>query len=206
MAEPVTYRIERLTPRHSEDYLRFFDHERGPAFADNPEWAKCYCHYYEVPVAISWPTLDGHANRAAMDARIASGEMEGFLAYAGEEVVGWVNAQPYHKLQHACARLRIVAPALPVSPHDAAAIVCFVTAPDWRRRGVARALLDGALENFTARGFGVVDAFPWNVGPGDTAATDHYHGSPALFAAAGFLEIARHETLTVVRRTLRFQT
>jgi GNAT superfamily N-acetyltransferase len=205
MAEPPTYRIERLTPARGNDYLRFFDHERGPAFADNPEWAKCYCHYYEVPVAISWPTLGGHANRAAMDARIASGEMEGFLAYSGEEVVGWVNAQPYHKLQHACARLRIAAPALPVSAHEAAAIVCFVTAPDWRRRGVARALLDGALENFTARGIYVVDAFPWNVGPGDTAATDHYHGSPALFAAAGFIEIARHETLTVVRRTLWLQ-
>jgi GNAT superfamily N-acetyltransferase len=205
MAEPPTYRIERLTPARGNDYLRFFDHERGPAFADNPEWAKCYCHYYEVPVAISWPTLDGHANRAAMDVRIASGEMDGFLAYAGDEVVGWVNAQPYHKLRHACARLRIAAPALPVSPHAAAAIVCFVTAPDWRRRGVARALLDGALENFTARGICVVDAFPWKVAAGDTAATDHYHGSPALFAAAGFVEIARHEKLTVVRRTLRLQ-
>jgi GNAT superfamily N-acetyltransferase len=205
MADPATYRIERLTPARGQDFLRFFDHERGAAFADNPEWAKCYCHYYEVPAAISWPTLDGHANRAAMDARIASGEMDGFLAYAGDEVVGWVNAQPYHKLQHACARLRIAAPTLPVPPHEAAAIVCFVTAPDWRRRGVARALLNGALANFAARGISVVDAFPWNVGAKDTAATDHYHGSPALFAAAGFIEIARHEKLTVVRRALRLQ-
>ena len=206
MAEPETYRIERLTPARGNDYLRFFDHERGPAFADNPEWAKCYCHFYEVPVAISWSTLDDHANRAAMDARIASGEMEGFLAYSGDEVVGWVNAQPYHKLQHACARLRIATPTLPVPRHEAAAIVCFVTAPDWRRRGVARALLDGALENFAARGIFVVDAFPWNVGAGGTAATDHYHGSPALFAAAGFIEIARHETLTVVRRAPGLRT
>ena len=205
MADPATYRIERLTPARGQDFLRFFDHERGAAFADNPEWAKCYCHYYEVPVAISWPTLDGHANGAAMAARIASGEMDGFLAYAGEEVVGWVNAQPCHKLQHACARLRIAAPTLPVPPHEAAAIVCFVTAPGWRRRGVARALLDGALDNFVARGICVVDAFPWNVGPDDTSATDHYHGSPALFAAAGFIAIARHETLTVVRRVLRTQ-
>jgi len=203
MAAATTYRIERLTPERGNDYLRFFDHERGPAFADNPEWAKCYCHYYEVPVAIAWPTLDGCANRAAMDARIASGEMEGFLAYSDDEVVGWVNAQPYHKLQHACARLHIGAPALPVPAHEAAAIVCFVTAQQWRRRGVARALLAGALENFTARGIHLVDAFPWNVGPEDTSATDHYHGSPAMFAAAGFIEIAWHENVTVVRKSLR---
>lgn len=202
MPEADTYRIERLTPQLGDDYLRFFDHESGSAFADNPEWAKCYCHYYEVPVAIVWPSLDGAANRAAMTARIASGEMDGFLAYAGDEVAGWVNAQPYHKLQHACARLKINAPPLPVPPHDAAAIVCFVTAPQWRRRGVARALLDGALANFIARGIALVDAFPWNVGPDDTAATDHYHGSPAMFAAAGFVVIAKHEDVTVVRRML----
>jgi ribosomal protein S18 acetylase RimI-like enzyme len=202
MVEPTSYRILRLTPALGHDFLSFFDHENGPAFADNPEWAKCYCHYYEVPVMISWPAFDGSANRAAMDARIASGEMDGFLAYAGDEVVGWVNAQPYHKLRHACARLRIAAPPLPVPPHEAAAIVCFVTAPGWRRRGVARALLDGALANLAARGITVVDAFPWNVGPEDTDATDHYHGSPAMFAAAGFMEIARHENVTVVRRAL----
>ena len=44
--------IERLTPARRDDFLRFFDHEHGPAFADNPEWAKCYCHFYEVPKAI----------------------------------------------------------------------------------------------------------------------------------------------------------
>lgn len=203
MTGPAAFRIARLTPALGDDYLRFFDHERGPAFADNAEWAKCYCHFYEVPMTISWPALDGHTNRAAMEARIATGEMDGFMAYAGGEVVGWVNAQPYHKLRHACARLRIPAPGLPVPPHEAAAIVCFVTAPKWRRQGVARALLDGALESFAARGVALVDAFPWNTGPEDTAATDHYHGSPAMFAAAGFVEIARHENVTVVRRALR---
>ena len=196
------YRIERLTPARRDDYLRFFDHEQGPAFADNPDWAKCYCHFYEVPVAIAWGSLDGAANRRAMDARIACGEMEGFLAYANDDVVGWMNAQPRHKLQHACARLKIPPPALPVPPHEAAAIVCFVVAPQWRRRGVARALLDLALTDFAARGIRIVDAFPWNTGPDDTSPTDHYNGSPALFAAAGFTPLAEYENVTLVRRVL----
>ena len=49
-----------------------------------------------------------------MRARIETAEMEGFLAYDGDEVVGWMNAQPYHKLRFACARMRIPDPALPV--------------------------------------------------------------------------------------------
>jgi len=127
-------RIERLTPEHGADYLRFFDHEHGPAFADNPEWATCYCHYYEVPPALRWADFDGPANRLAMTARIKTGEMEGYLAYDGDEVVGWMNAQPYDRLRHACERMRIAQPALPVAAHDAAAIVCFVISPQRRRQ------------------------------------------------------------------------
>jgi ribosomal protein S18 acetylase RimI-like enzyme len=196
-------RIERLAPARRDDYLRFFDHERGPAFADNPEWATCYCHYYQVPTALKWGDFDGPMNRRAMAARIDTGEMEGFLAYDRDEVVGWMNAQPYHKLRHACARMRIAPPPLSVPEHDAAAIVCFVVAPGHRRQGVSRALLAAGLANFAARGIALVDAFPWNVGPDDTKATDFYHGSLSMFLAAGFAPIATHENVTVVRKTLR---
>ncbi|MBK9115496.1 MAG: GNAT family N-acetyltransferase [Betaproteobacteria bacterium] len=203
MAGSGSVRVERLTPARQDDYLRFFDHERGPAFADNPEWATCYCHFYEVPPALDWKGFDGPMNRAAMAARIATGEMEGYLAYDGGEVVGWMNAQPYPKLRHACARLRIPSPPLPVPPHEAAAIVCFVVAPTRRRQGIARALLAAGAANLAARGLALVDAFPWNTEPGDTSAADHYHGSLPMFTQAGFVPIAAHENVTVVRKTLR---
>jgi ribosomal protein S18 acetylase RimI-like enzyme len=203
MAAAGSWRIETLTPARGADYLRFFDHERGPAFADNREWATCYCHYYEVPPALKWGEFDGSANRTAMAARIASGEMEGFLAYEGDDVVGWRNAQPDHKLLHACARLRSAPSPLPVAPHVAAAIVCFVTAPARRRQGIARALLAAAIASFTARGLASIVAFPWNTGPHDAKATDHYHGTLSMFIAAGFEAIATHESLTVVRKSLR---
>ena len=203
MTAPTPWRIERLTPRRRDPYLAFFDHERGPAFADNPEWAKCYCHFYEVPVALTWSDFDGAANRLAMDARIASGEMEGYLALSGDEVVGWMNAQPYSKLRHACARMRIAAPPLPVAPHDAAAIVCFVISPARRRQGIARALLAAGLVDLAARGMALVDAFPWNTAPDSTAATDHYHGTLSMFTKVGFAPLARHDDLTVVRKLLR---
>src|SRR2546421_11842950 len=101
--------VKPLVPALSADFLRFFDHERGSAFSDNPEWAKCYCHFYEVPTAIPWESLSAEQNRVAMRSRIEVGEMEGFLAYDGEQVVGWLNAQPSHKLPSCFDRMRITA-------------------------------------------------------------------------------------------------
>ncbi len=197
--DPAPIRIERLAPARRDDFLRFFDHEHGPAFADNPQWSRCYCHYYQVPKVLDWSGFTAAQNRTAMAARIEVGEQEGFLAYAGDEVIGWLNAQPWHKLPHACARLGVAPPALEVPAFQAAAILCFVIAPAWRRRGVARALLDGALASFAARGIRSVDAFPFKAGD-STAPQHHYHGPAALFVAAGFEVLSETDELTVMRR------
>ena len=193
------YRIERLTPARGDDFLRFFDHEHGPAFADNPDWAKCYCHFYHVPKAIDWKSLDGNANRTAMAARIGVAEMDGFLAYSNDEVVGWLNAQPRTKLPHCFARMGIREPRQEAAAASAAVIVCFVIAPEWRRRGVAQALLAGALASFEARGIRTVDAFPFK-SEDSSKATDHYHGPMPLFQAAGFEVLVEHPDLTVMRK------
>jgi ribosomal protein S18 acetylase RimI-like enzyme len=193
--------ITPLRPEQSGDFLRFFDHERGVAFADNPQWAKCYCHYYQVPKSIRWASLSAPQNRTAMQARIEVGEMEGFLAYDGGEVVGWVNAQPRHKLPHCFARLGISPTPLACAPFEAAAIVCFVIVPTQRRRGIARALLRGAIESLAARGFKLVDAFPFKSGDSERAA-DHYHGPLPIFLDAGFSVLSEHKDLTVVRKLL----
>ena len=121
-------RVQRLTPARREDFLRFFDHERGAAFSDNPEWARCYCNFHEVPKGLPWDDFTAEQNRTAMAARIDVGEMEGFLAYAGDEVVGWLNAQPRHKLPHCWRRLGVEARKADVPDAFAALIVCFVVA------------------------------------------------------------------------------
>jgi ribosomal protein S18 acetylase RimI-like enzyme len=193
--------IKPLCPALADDFLRFFDHEQGRAFADNPDWAKCYCHYYEVPRVIDWGSLTAVDNGIAMRARIEVGEMEGFLAYDGVEVVGWMNAQPRHKLPHCFERMGAAPPPLPCAPHDAAVIVCFVIAPARRRSGVARSLVRDGLVSLAARGIRLVDAFPFKAGASELAA-DHYHGPLSLFLAEGFSILREDDKLTVVRKVL----
>src|SRR5690348_15922800 len=85
--------IKRLTPALADDFFAFFE---GPAFADNPKWAGCYCRFCHIDHAAGapWDDQAGVENRADVAARIAEGRMGGYLAYAGGEVVGWANAGP----------------------------------------------------------------------------------------------------------------
>jgi GNAT superfamily N-acetyltransferase len=196
-----TFFVKPLTPALGADFLRFLDHEQVVAFADNPEWAKCYCHFYNVPRAIDWPSLSASQNRTAMQARIEVAATEGFLAYDGADVVGWLNAQPRHVLPHCFDRMRIEPTPMPCEAFEAAVIVCFVVAPQMRRQGISRALLTAALAAFESRGIKVVDAFPFKSGASNLAA-DHYHGSLSLFLDQGFSVLREDESLTVVRKML----
>jgi ribosomal protein S18 acetylase RimI-like enzyme len=202
---PIT--IRALSPALADDFLEFFDHQRGPAFADNPEWANCYCQFYHTPQTVDWAARSGDDNRAAMAGRMAAAEMEGFLAYAGgaddrgAAVVGWLNAQPRNKLPHCFGRMRLVPTLLEVPDFKAAQIVCFVIHPQWRRRGVARALLDAACASLARRGIEMIEAYPFKAGASEAPA-DHYHGPLPLFIEAGFGIVREEPTMTVMRKAL----
>src|SRR5262249_43476127 len=133
----VDVHVRPLRPDAVDDFLAFFDHERGPAFSDNHEWAKCYCQFYHTPTSLDWNGRPGDVNRVAMRERIATGEMEGFLAYDGDgpdaAVVGWLNAQPRSKLPHCFARMRLEPTPIDVPDYRVAQIICFVIHPQWRR-------------------------------------------------------------------------
>lgn len=194
--------IRPLTPELAGDFLAFFDHERGPAFADNPEWAKCYCQFYHTPKPVDWNARPGDLNRAAMSERIATGEMEGFLAYDEEgQLVGWLNIHPRNKAPHCFARMRLEPTPIEVPDFRVAQILCFVIHPHFRRRGIARALLDAACEASARRGIALIEAYPFksddSVDPGD-----HYHGSLSMYLAAGFEVFADAPQTTIVRKTL----
>ena len=183
--------IKPLTPDLAADYFAFFDR---PAFADNPQWAGCYCRCYHVdPARETRDDTDAEGNRADVARRIAEGHMAGYLAYAGAEVVGWLNAGPSRYY-----------PAANVGGPDPDAermahIVCFVVAPAWRGKGVARTLLEAALADAKARGLALVQAAPRLAAEGGAA---NYHGPLSMFEKAGFTRHRAEGRTLFVRRAL----
>lgn len=168
--------IYALCPSRLGDYLNFFDNR---AFCDNPDWAGCYCvfnHYNKTDE--EWMQRTGEDNRADAIRMIQGGALNGYLAYSGDTVVGWCNAGR----KASFARFA----SLKTPSEDGSlvcAITCFVIDPDYRRRGIARALLSYACRDLAAKGFDIIEAYP--VLNEDTCAA-HYHGHPAMFTAAGF--------------------
>ena len=182
--------IAALTPQRIADYLDFFDHR---AFADNPKWSTCYCHFPHADhAAAAWNTRSGAENRAASCRLISAGTMTGWLAYANGAAIGWCNAGARRHIEGLFDEPEPLADRI-------GAISCFVIAPMFRGQGVARRLLAAACSGLAERGFEWAEAYPR---VGTDSVTENHYGPLSMYIAAGFETIApeRDGGVTVRKR------
>jgi GNAT superfamily N-acetyltransferase len=143
------------------------------AFETNPNWAGCYCQFYlDTDADIEGAEVTAERNRQKACDRIASGIMRGYLAFDGDEVVGWVAANKANNFAQ-----------LPPTSEETARILCFIVEPNHQGKGVATALLDFAIEDLTTQGFTTVEAAPL---ASDEFASWAYRGKLSTFLKAGF--------------------
>ena len=166
--------IKPLTAASLSDWLQFFDHD---AFTDHPEWAFCYCRSLHADTSTrKWEEHTADENRRAVIPLIQQGGLQGLLAYGDGKVVGWCHAAP-----------TALIPALHDEPgacdEGVGNVVCFVVSPTWRRRGVARLLLDGACNTLRQQGLKVAQAYPSR--QADTPGALHF-GPLRMYLEAGF--------------------
>lgn len=171
-------------------------------FGTRGDPSTCWCQFFKVDAA-AWKAKD-HASafeRALCEqvdrARelAASGERTtgpGVIAYLGSDSEGW---QPvgWAAVEARTAYPRILAGRMmPGSAEaDAAdnrvwAVSCFVVRVGFRRRGVAAALLAGAVDEARRGGARVVEAYPVDTKGEKVSSADLYHGPLSAFTAAGF--------------------
>ncbi|MBK1812154.1 GNAT family N-acetyltransferase [Clostridium sp. YIM B02505] len=153
--------IRKLVPELAEDYVRFFD---TTPHDDNVDEHKCYC--------VCWcnDDFDGKDFSTAEKRRkyalqyVRENNIQGYLAYSCDKVVGWCNANTKSDCLK-CASWRRFMDYVPLEESNTGikvkSIFCFVIAPEMKRKGIATLLLEHVCKDAVQDDFDFVEAYPY---------------------------------------------
>jgi ribosomal protein S18 acetylase RimI-like enzyme len=196
-ASDAPFRIEPLTST-SWDALAELFREGG-----DPRW--CWCQYWRLRSkdfsAAKVPQL-----RDRLLEQATSAQPPGLVAFDGDRAVGWVSLGPRSDFERV-ERSRVIPR---VDDRPVWSIVCFAVSASARGQGVARALLEGAIDHARERGAEALEAYPIAIDEGEPIHPEAaFTGTLPMFERAGFRVVAdrasdpssRHQRV-VVRKDL----
>ncbi len=150
----------------------------------------CWCQSWRGSAAargFSGPA----ANRDALEAQVLEAQVgdeafaPGLIAYIDGQPVGWCGLGP----RAAMPRL-VNSRTIPVADDRPVwSIGCFVVRPGHRRRGVARALLLGAIAYARANGAPGIESYPIDPAGARVSTSFGFVGFTSMFEAAGFRRV-----------------
>jgi GNAT superfamily N-acetyltransferase len=132
---------------------------------------------------------------------VREGNAHAALVFDGDVAVGWCQYGSPEELPRIYHRKEYEA-GLSGQPPDYR-ITCFFIDKDYRRKGVAAAALEGALDLIARSGGGVVEGYPHDTQGKKVSASFLYNATRGLFEQAGFsYERPKGKTNCVMRRTV----
>ena len=160
-------RVEPVTKDTWADFEALFTARGAPHY--------CWCGVYRFSKA---QLMSAEEKRAATRRQVEDGVPIGVLAYDGDLPIGWCSVAPREtllKLERSRTMPR-------VSNARTWTVLCFFVRRSHRGRGVAGALLAGAIEAARRGGAQVIEGYPH-----DTAGiTATHRGKSRIFRALGF--------------------
>ncbi len=166
----------------------------------DPDAAACWCLSYRVPNQ-EFRGLTGPDRPARLRRYAEEGTPPGVVAYVDGEPAGWCSVSP-RSSHHRLARSRTI-PTVDDVP--VWSVVCLVVRPGFRRQGLARHLLDGAIDYARSQGAPMLEAYPVDPEGGRISAALAYVGTTGLFESAGFERVVETDSRSggLARRLLR---
>ena len=214
MSDINNFCVKPLTESNNADFFDFFDNR---AFSDGSPYAPCYCNCFHLThdevknnIGARAASFGGGfeglrlALRESAETLIKKGILCGYLAYEGNLAIGWCNAndrQNYIRVGSFNPGKRqendyYIAPG---EKGKIKSIVCFEIAPEYRGKGVAKALLQRVCEDAKRDGFERVEVYPQMT---DNYSALDFTGPLAMYQNAGFEEIDRQGKTIVMSKVL----
>lgn len=167
-------------------------------FSANKTVGGCWCCWYLRPakeVDAGW----GEGNKKFLREKVKQRTPLGLLAVEDDEPLGWVAVSPrsnYPRLDNSKVTESDAGP-------DTWSVTCFFVHRTARRQGLAATLLEEAVAYAGAHGATTIEGHPVDTEGQRRGSGDLYHGTLAMFLAAGFgLAERRGTRRALVRRSL----
>jgi ribosomal protein S18 acetylase RimI-like enzyme len=190
------YTIKELSPDTWPDFERL-----------TPQQGQCWCMYYHRARPVTRGMTREQAtsrNKRDKKALVRNGKSHATLVYDGKNLAGWCQYGPKEELPRIDAG-RNYKKLDPLSSDQRLwRITCFYVDRNYRKQGVARAALKGALDSIKSQGGGIVEAYP--VVSKKMAVNPEWlwFGTPRMFLREKFKQVARLGTsLSLMRRTIK---
>jgi GNAT superfamily N-acetyltransferase len=194
LSRELQLELAAAEPKHTDALLSLFERSNTP----------CHCQYWHFDGdKNAWLERLFHApeqNRAAFVASLAAApsELRGVVALHAGQAVGWLKLCPAESVPKLYdQRLYRGLPALSGGREGVLTVGCLLVDEEFRRQGVARALIQHAVVVAEARGARCIEAFPRRadlVGPAEL-----WTGPFSVFEQAGFKIVSDFGPYPVLR-------
>ena len=171
---------------------------RGPA-------ARCQCQRYKLRRRESFGSfpVEERAHRLRQQTDCGhpdSASTSGLVGYLDGEPAGWSAVEPRTAYEGLVRNNRVPWTGREQDKADPGvwAVTCVLVRVGHRRCGLGQVLVRAAVDFARERGAGALEGYP--ITTSDVIAEGLHVGTPAMFAAAGFTEVARPTPRRVVMR------
>ena len=191
----TTIRVEPATPERWADVLTLFE-------GDGPRG--CWCQYWRRSSSAYRSGRPGSGQRNLRTQVEEGPPAPGLIAYDDGVPAGWIGLGPRTSMER-LVRSRTI-PAIDDRP--VWSIVCFKVRVGHRRKGVARALLEAAIDYAADHGAPAIEAYPIDPLGKRLDVAFSYVGFTGMFESAGFERVTETAARSagrprvLVRRTL----
>lgn len=181
MTEVAAYEIRPLSTDTWDAFVALCDRHGGGGFGG------CYCTWFHR-AAHSAPKPDGpqpsaERTRDYKHNLVETGHAHSALVFDGEAAVGWAQYGSPDELPGIMHRKEVEAAG---DPSPDWRITCVFVDRRYRRRGVARVAVEGALDLIRQAGGGTVESYPQDTAGRKVSASFLYNATRSVFEQAGF--------------------